>query len=370
MSFALLAGALALVTALTLALPALRRREAAPDRAEGALAIFRDQLAELDRDAARGLVSGEEARAARTEIERRMLAAARARGASPQRADRAGVLAAAVLVPVLGAGLYATVGQPGVPSLPVAERQGERAAEAEMASLTAELRRRLQADPEGGPTEGWILLGQTHLRRGDYAGAVAAFEVATAREDAPAGALTQHAEALIGREGGVVTPPALALVDRALALDPMIPAAHYYRAQARAQAGDPATGRRLLLDRLAEAQGPEPWTEIFVAEINRLGAEAGIAPVQPRDVVPGLAEARDRTPEEGEAAIRSMVDGLAARLEAEPSDLEGWLRLGQARAVLGETAEARAAYDRALALMPEGDPRRGEVEAAALVLVP
>lgn len=370
MSFALVAGVMALATALLLALPALGRRPAAPDRADGALAIFRDQLAEVERDAARGLISGEEARAARAEIERRMLAAARARGGAPQRAGRAGVLVVALLVPALGAGLYATVGRPGVPSQPFAERGGERAAEAEIASLTAELRRRLEADPEGGPTEGWVLLGQTHMRRGDYGEAVAAFAVATAREDAPAGALTLHAEALVGGEGGVVTPPALALIDRALALDPQIPAAHYYRAQARAQAGDPAGGRRILLDRLAQAQGPEPWTEIFVAEVNRLGAEAGLAPVAARDVVPGLAEAEDRTPEEQDAAIRSMVDALAARLEAEPGDLEGWLRLGQARAVLGEAEAAGAAYDRALALMPRDDPRRGEVEAAAAALAP
>lgn len=281
-----------------------------------------------------------------------------------------GVLVVALLVPALGLGLYATVGRPGVPSQPFAERGGERAAEAEIASLTAELRRRLEADPEGGPTEGWVLLGQTHMRRGDYGEAVAAFAVATAREDAPAGALTLHAEALVGGEGGVVTPPALALIDRALALDPQVPAAHYYRAQARAQAGDPAGGRRILLDRLAQAQGPEPWTEIFVAEVNRLGAEAGLAPVAARDVVPGLAEAEDRTPEEQDAAIRSMVDALAARLEAEPGDLEGWLRLGQARAVLGEAEAAGAAYDRALALMPRDDPRRGEVEAAAAALAP
>ena len=369
-AFALLAGALALASALAIALPALRARAVVPDRADAALAIFRDQLAEVERDAARGLVSGEEARAARTEIERRMLAAARARGAAPARAGRAAVLAAAVVAPIAAAGIYAAVGRPGVPSLPFAERASERAASSEVAALTAELRRRLEADPQGGPTEGWILLARTHLRRGDYPQAVRAFEVATARPDAPPGALTQHAEALVAIEGGVVTPPALALVDRALARDPTIPAGHYYRAQARAQSGDPAGGRAILLARLAEATGPEPWTEIFVAEANRMGAAAGLAPVAARDVVPGLAEVEDMAPTDREAAIRAMVDGLAARLEAEPGDLDGWLRLGQARAVLGEPDAARQAYGRALGLMPEGDARREGVEAAVAGLGP
>ena len=383
MSFALLAGALAMATALAIVLPALRSRGGAagasgPDRAEisdrgeASLAIFRDQLAEVERDAERGLVSDEEARAARTEIERRMLAAGRARGRGPSRSGIAAVVVAALLVPLVGGGVYALTGRPGVPSLPHAERAAEREAErvssAEVAALTDELRRRLEADREGGPTEGWVLLGQTHLRRGDYAQAVRAFEVASAREDAPPGALTQHAEALVAASDGIVTPAALALIDRALARDPTIPAGHYYRALAAEQSGDPAAGRQILLDRLAEVSGPEPWTEVFVAEANRMGAAAGLAPVSARDAIPGLAAMQDMAPEDRDAQIRAMVDGLAARLEEAPDDLEGWLRLGRARAVLGEPEDARAAYDRALALMPEGDPRRADVEAAVAAL--
>ncbi len=382
MSFALLAGAMAMATALAILLPALvrgregagggRRPEGAEasERAEASLVIFRDQLAEVERDAERGLVSGEEARAARVEIERRMLAAGRARGGGPARSGRAAVVAAGLLIPLAAGGLYALVGRPGTPSLPFAERVAEREASSEVAALTDELRRRLEADPEGGPTEGWVLLGQTLLRRGDYAQAVSAFEVASAREDAAPGVLTQHAEALVALSDGIVTPPALALIDRALARDPTIPAGHYYRALAREQSGDAAGGRAILLDRLAQASGPEPWTEIFLAEANRMGAQAGLEPVSARDAIPGLAAMQDAAPEDRQAQIRSMVDGLAARLEDAPGDLEGWLRLGRARAVLGEPDAARAAYERALALMPQGDPRRAEVEAAMAGLTP
>ena len=372
--FALLAGALAVATALAILLPALRpRRDAAEragasDRAGAALAIFRDQLAEVERDAERGLVSGEEARAARTEIERRMLAAARAGGRGAMRSGRAGVLAAALAVPVVAAGVYELTGRPGVPSQPFAERASERAAATEVAELAAELRRRLEADPSGGPTEGWTLLGQTHLRRGEYREAVRAFEVASARDDASPGVLTQHAEALVAVSDGIVTPAALALIDRALARDPTIPAGHYYRALAAEQSGNPAGGREILLARLADASGPEPWAEAFLSEANSMGAAAGLDPVSARDAIPGLAAAEDASPEEREAQVRAMVDGLAARLEAEPDDLEGWLRLGQARAVLGEPEAARAAFGRALSLMPADDARRAEVEEAVATL--
>ena len=364
MSFALLAGVMALLTGLAVLAPALRGRTDFPDRADASMAIFRDQLAEVDREAARGLLSEEEARAARLEIERRMLSAARASGTGPARAGRWAVIAAAVAVPLGGAGVYALVGRPGAPSVPFAERAEERAAQGEVATLAAELRARLEADPDGGPTEGWVLLAQTHLRRGDYAEAVRAFEVVSEREDVPPGVLTQHAEAIVGLNDGIVTPPAMALIDRAMARDPTIPAGAFYRAQALAQSGDPEAGRERLLARLAEVRGPEPWIEVFVAEANRMGEQAGLPPVAVEDAVPGVAAVAAMPPEEREAAIRSMVDGLAARLEGAPDDLEGWLRLGQARAVLGEADAARDAWGRALALMPEGDARRADVEAA------
>src|SRR5262249_18406873 len=51
---------------------------------------------------------------------------------------------------------------------------------------------------------------------------------------------------------------------------------------------------------------------------------------------------------EGEDAIRSMVDGLANRLENSPRDLEGWTRLMRSRVVLGEKDSAAAAFRKAL----------------------
>jgi cytochrome c-type biogenesis protein CcmH len=54
-------------------------------------------------------------------------------------------------------------------------------------------------------------------------------------------------------------------------------------------------------------------------------------------------------PEDQQAMIRSMVDGLEEKLAANPDDLDGWLRLIRSRAVLGEAEKAKAAYDKALA---------------------
>jgi cytochrome c-type biogenesis protein CcmH len=65
--------------------------------------------------------------------------------------------------------------------------------------------------------------------------------------------------------------------------------------------------------------------------------------------------------------IRSMVERLAIRLENEPNDLDGWLRLANAYTVLGDEANARAALSQASQLADElgaDDPRRDRVEQA------
>ena len=74
-----------------------------------------------------------------------------------------------------------------------------------------------------------------------------------------------------------------------------------------------------------------------------------------------VAAAEEMSEEDRTAFIRSMVDGLAMRLEEDPSDLEGWLRLIRAYSVLGDSEALAAAQGRARAVaeaLPADDPRR------------
>ena len=124
MIFWVSAAALALLTTFAFLWPLLRRNDDALDRADSAIAIFRDQLGEVDRDTERGIISGAEADAARTEIKRRMIAADKARG--PANAGGASgrkmLVACALAAPLAGAALYMQLGTPGIPSVPFAER--------------------------------------------------------------------------------------------------------------------------------------------------------------------------------------------------------------------------------------------------------
>ena len=376
MTFWIPAAAMALLAVLMILLPLWRRDGAAVDHREGALAIFVDQLKEIDAERARGLISPAEAEAAQLEIKRRMLAVGRLKGRGPARTGGAAMLMAlAVLVPLLAGGVYVMTGAPGAESLPFAERAEERADTREIVELTERLRERLTSDENGGPTEGWELLAQTYMRMGRFDAAAEALGRIVDREDAHSGHLTQWAEALIAANDGIITAQAGVAIDRALDMDVLNPAASYYKAQWLEQEGRSGEARELLVLRLRQADEAQPWMEVFLRQINRLGSETGAAPVALDDFVvtrgpsaEDVEAAQAMTAEERGDFIRSMVNRLAERLEDEPDDLDGWLQLGRAYGVLGEQARALQAYQAAEGLL-EGlaanDPRR-EVVAAGL----
>ena len=70
-------------------------------------------------------------------------------------------------------------------------------------------------------------------------------------------------------------------------------------------------------------------------------------------------------PNDRNAAIRSMVDGLAARLESSPRDVEGWTRLMRSRVVLGEKAVAETALRKALEVFKDDVAASSTIMAAA-----
>ncbi len=363
-------GAMVVLAMAFLVLPLLRRSHDSGNRDDGALAVLRDQLAEIERDEARGLISAAEAKDAGIEVKRRLLALDKVGQGATIGPQRGGWLlgAAMVVVAVSGVGLYLVLGQPGVPSLPFAARSEERAASTEVAGLAAELRTRLEAADDGGPFEGWVLLGQTNMRINDYAGAVDAYAVAVARPDANSGTFSQYAEALIASENGVVTPPAQEAIDEALERGPLNPAAIFYQAVALDQTGRTALAYDVLVQRIARELEIAPWMETYIGQINRIGERLGRPPVGPMTLMAGsnapgptaddIAAAAEMTEEDRAGMVQSMVARLAARLEEEPDDLEGWLRLANAYRVMGETDAARDALDQAEPLLPDTGPAR------------
>ncbi|KQB95588.1 cytochrome c-type biogenesis protein CcmH [Loktanella sp. PT4BL] len=349
-------------------------------------AVLLDQLKEVKRDLERNIISEVEAKAAEQEIKRRILMQARkssSRSTTTNTGGRVGVILGAVFVPLFAVGYYMTMGSPEIEGLAFADRASERQEAAQIADLSSQLYDRLISDPDGGPSEGWMLLGQTYSRMGRFEDAAAAFKVVSERPEADSGVFSMLAEALIYAEQGVVTPAAEAAIDRAMSINPDNPASVYYKALALSQKGESSRGYELLIARLNTADGFYPWMESLLVEANRIGAEIGkpqlsLADFAPMVNAPGpttedVANAQEMSDDDRQAFILSMVARLANRLEEEPGDLDGWMRLGNAYSVLGQTGAAIAAYERAEALTANAgaeDPRTQAIDDALSRLRP
>ncbi len=166
-------------------------------------------------------------------------------------------------------------------------------------------------------------------------------------------------------------------LDSALKLDPADVPAVYYRGLAEAQDGNPRAALQRWLDLEAMAPAEAPWLAALQAEIARLAQESGIDPqsLQPDRKPPApprgptaqdVERMADLSPAEREAAIRSMVDGLEARLKEAPDDAAGWRRLGRARLVLGEPDRAVVAFKEAASRQPDDLAVLGDLAEAQL----
>jgi cytochrome c-type biogenesis protein CcmH len=342
--------------------PAIRGVRPPPPREEHDAALYRAQLAELDRDRAEGRLSDREHRDAVLEVQRRLLAAV---SAPPETAGKAETPAAArwliggiaASLPALALALYLPRGTPGMPAFPHAEVQAVRQAErAETDALIARVRDRIATLPPESEDarRGWALIANVERRRGNAAGAVEAARRALAIRFEP-GLAIDLAETLAIASDGQVTPEARRLLERARAAAPDDVRARYYLALADLQAGD--TDAAIAGFRAVERLSPPDasWRPMLAERIAEAEtrARAQAAPGPTREQMEAVA---DLPPAERAAMIGGMVATLAERLRQTPNDAEGWLRLARAYRVMGRTTDARAALDRAAELLPD-DPR-------------
>ena len=227
------------VLALTALLLPLRRRGAQnPPRAAYDQAVYRDQLLELDRDIARGLLAPTEIAGTRLELQRRLLGVENDPSTPPPKPVSTSLMAVlAVLVTASAAGIYLTIGAPGLPDMPYAGREAAGANDPEkLAALAGTLEARLQAG--AGTVEGWLLLGRTASGLDQWPRAANAYRQAVLLGAAGPEPVAAYGEALVMQAQGVVTPAAKQAFAAALAADRGFPIARYYLALADAQAGD------------------------------------------------------------------------------------------------------------------------------------
>jgi cytochrome c-type biogenesis protein CcmH len=338
--------------ALVLVLYPLLRKAAPESLAAGGhdLAVYRDQLRELEADAERGAIDADELEAARTEIQRRLLTAAERQPAKNQaeshprsrHADFIAALCLAVALPAAAAALYLWLGAPQQPGVPFAERPAtpQRAAEVapEMKAAVAGLSQRLEENPDN--RQGWLMLGRSYGVLKRYAEAAEAFGRAAALGD-DADVRMAQGEALTHAAKGTVTPAAEAAFRQALAFEPRHIGGRFYLAVMEAQRGRMRAALDIWLEIATDTPADAPWREALMQRLEDAARrlDLDLAALLPKSPAGGKAATGQPglggTPEE-QQQIRNMVARLAARLEDNPDDLEGWLKLARSYRVLGD----------------------------------
>lgn len=303
-----------------------------------ALAVYRRQMAELDELADRGLLAEGERRSVRAETGRRLLAAADRAEPKLTASGPGFILAVAAAVPLLAAGVYLGLGAPSFSDQPFANRLAEWRA-ADPSTLTppqmAAVLRALAAERPGDP-EPLHNLAIAEYELGQPLEAVQALQRAIALAPRRADLWELLGAAQVAQSNGDVGPDAIAAFRRAVSLNPAAPLPRYYLARAKITAGDVAGGLSDLRGMQTLFPEGDRRRAMLDQEIAQISATGKLATAEPES-------APQPQPSMGAPQIQAMVDGLAARLRANPDDAAGWVRLVRAYSVLGETDRRDAA---------------------------
>ena len=373
MSIGLVMALLAMTSAALaiLLLPLLWRQRKGEARQAYDLAVYRDQLAEIDRDVDRGLLTADQAEAGRTEIGRRILALGP--GEEIGAGSPAGLTAATLailLLPIAVVLLYSQLGSPALPDQPFAERsRGPDTAvgnsgHLEMNEALARLTAHLQTHPQD--LTAWLLLGRSEVGLGRYDRAVDAYRHAVDLSGQRADIAADWGEAQVLAAGGTVTAMAQTAFETALKDPESSPKARYYLALALLQGGDANGALKAWRDLAASAPQDADWLPVVrqrIADATAALGDKNAPPANPAATPEGKAIA-EASPETQRTMINAMVERLAARLASEPDDPEGWARLGRSYMVLNQPDKAREAYARAVKLKPDDAVLRQALAAA------
>ncbi|NBB51031.1 c-type cytochrome biogenesis protein CcmI [Rhizobium sp. CRIBSB] len=381
MLFWIISALLTVIVAVVLLSPLLRASARATRYDEGEAAVYRDQLRELERDKAEGLISAEDADYARAEIGRRLLAIAGREKTGEEADETASEPSEArapvrrrytfsqafilLCLPLIGLAGYLEIGSPGTPDAPLEARIENPGDDVDL--LVAKVERHLASNPEDG--NGWNVLAPVYSRIGRLDDAELAYRNAIRILGPDAERMNGLGETIVLRNDGIVTDDAQMAFQAALKLEPNNPRADFYLALALEQSGRRAEALAAFQTIAAASPPTAPWMALVNQHIaaNSAGMPLANAPAAPaaagnaapaNPAAPGnpsaedIANAQQMSEADRGEMIRGMVASLDARLKEDPNNFEGWMRLVRSYAMLKDKERAEAALQEGLKTFP------------------
>lgn len=407
MGFWLIISALALAIAGLLALAILRGRTGDEPPAAYDLRVYRDQLKEVERDLARGVIGPEDAERIRAEVSRRILAAdaqlqkGLQEGAQPK---TLALTAATVSLLVMVGGsiwVYTQLGAPGYPDMALASRieaaqdaRENRISQAEAEAkvpagatvqapspdfirLMEQLRAAVAERP--GDLQGAMLLARNEAALGNFPAAhkAQARVLSIKGDQATADDYVDYADMMILAAAGYVSPEAENALRAALTRDPQNGPARYYVGLLQAQTGRPDVAFRTWEAALQDGPADAPYILAIRAQIEEMAFRAGVrnftlppagdAPVvdERGPSAEDIQNAEGMSAEERMEMIRTMVQSLSDRLALEGGNSTEWARLIGALGVLGDERQARIIWEESQSIFWDSPEGLAEVNEAA-----
>ena len=345
-----LIAAMTAAAALAILAPLARKRSHEPEGQGADEAVYREQLAAIDKDLERGLIEEEAAEAARTEIARRLLAAHDRKDADVSAKDmrtawpvRGAQILAIAALPVFTLGLYLAIGSPELSDQPLSARLSAPAEQQSVDELVARVERHLAKNPEDG--EGWAIVAPVYMTLGDPRASVRAYANALRLLGNRPDWLANMGEAMTVANEGVVTQDARMAFTAAIELDPGAVKPRFFLAMALGQEGRREEALAAWEELLAGADESAAWVHAARQRVAALlGEDAvsgnGLSGPSAEDI----AAAEQMSDADRQDMIKVMVESLAGRLQANGGSAEEWSRLMRAYMVLGQRDNALKAY--------------------------
>ncbi|URQ74164.1 MAG: c-type cytochrome biogenesis protein CcmI [Candidatus Ochrobactrum gambitense] len=357
MGFWLIAALLTLAATLAVLLPLTRRKQAFLPAEKNDLEVYRDQLREVEADAARGMIDAQSAEQARIEISRRILSAEKEGQDAANAAQSAGsgrvlALVAVLAVPLIAWGVYPLFGKPDVPSMPLAGRLSNNPDRGSVDELVARAEAHLAKNPDDA--RGWDVLAPIYMRLGRPADAVNAYRSSLRIDGENFPRLLGLAEGLAAVSGGTITAEAESFLNKAVELEPNDPRPQFYLAQGEMQDGRPDAAITRLKTLLDKSPADAPWRGQVEQAIARLSNPSNNQPTQQKGPSSDDIEAASSlSTEDRQAMIEGMVQRLDESLRQNSGDVEGWKRLVRSYMILQRRDAALDALNRGMTALAE-----------------